>query len=214
MRWIFCALLSIAFALGQVSTGTITGYVHDSSDAVIIGAKVSIVQTETGERRDTVTNERGEFTAPYLRRGAYSVSVSMAGFRSQTFTDITLALDQTVRLPITLQPGVVEQSVEVTAAAPLLDSATSSLGQVIDTKKIVDLPLNGRNPFALGLLSGFSAPVKGVASNLPFVAGGGRWQNNDVLLDGVDNTPWRPAAESASAASTTFRRWTRWPNSK
>ena len=173
--------------MGQVSTGTITGYVHDSTDAVIIGAKVSIVQTETGERRDTVTNERGEFNAPYLRRGAYSVTVSMAGFRSQTFTDITLAVDQTVRLPITLQPGVVEQSVEVTAAAPLLDSATSSLGQVIDTKKIVDLPLNGRNPFALGLLSGFSAPVKGVASNLPFVAGGGRWQNNDVLLDGVDN---------------------------
>jgi hypothetical protein len=58
---------------------------------------------------------------------------------------------------------------------------------VIDNKKIVDLPLNGRNPFALGLLSGFSAPVKGVASNLPFVAGGGRWQNNDVLLDGIDN---------------------------
>src|SRR5439155_15819318 len=70
---------------------------------------------------------------------------------------------------------------------PLLDNATSSLGQVIDNKKIVDLPLNGRNPFALGLLSGFSAPVKGVASNLPFVAGGGRWQNNDVLLDGIDN---------------------------
>ena len=56
-----------------------------------------------------------------------------------------------------LQPGVVEQSVEVTAAAPLLDASTSSLGQVIDNKKIVDLPLNGRNPFALGLLSGFSA---------------------------------------------------------
>ena len=86
-----------------------------------------------------------------------------------------------------LQPGAVEQSIEVTAAAPLLDSATSSLGQVIDNKKIVDLPLNGRNAFALGLLSGFSTPVRGVASNLPFVAGGGRWQNNDVLLDGIDN---------------------------
>ena len=58
---------------------------------------------------------------------------------------------------------------------------------MIDNKKIVDLPLNGRNPFALGLLSGFSTPVRGVASNLPFVAGGGRWQNNDVLLDGIDN---------------------------
>ena len=153
----------------------------------IVGAKVSIVEADTGERRETVTNERGEFNAPYLRRGLYTISVAAAGFKGQTFSGVTLAVDQTVRLPITLQPGVVEQSVEVTAAAPLLDSATSSLGQVIDNKKVVDLPLNGRNPFALGLLSGFSAPVKGVSSNLPFVAGGGRWQNNDVLLDGIDN---------------------------
>ncbi len=80
-----------------------------------------------------------------------------------------------------------EQTVEITGTAPLVDNSTSSLGQVIDNKKIVDLPLNGRNPFALGLLTGFTAPVRGVASNLPFIGGGGRWQNNDVLLDGVDN---------------------------
>ncbi len=98
-----------------------------------------------------------------------------------------LAVDQTVNLPAVLQPGAVEQTIEVTAGAALIDSSTSSLGQVIDNKKIVDLPLNGRNPFALGLLSGYSTPVRGVASNLPFVAGGGRWQNNDVLLDGIDN---------------------------
>ncbi len=190
MRYLCCTALlvgSLNLAVAQVSTGTITGYVHDATDAVIIGAKVVIVQTETAERRETVTNDRGEFNAPYLRRGAYSVTVSMPGFKGQTLTDITLAVDQTVKLAVTLQPGVVEQSVEVTGAAPLLDTATSSLGQVIDNKKIVDLPLNGRNPFALGLLTGFSVPVKGVASNLPFVAGGGRWQNNDVLLDGIDN---------------------------
>jgi hypothetical protein len=189
MRYVHCAaLLLMSMRLtGQVSTGTITGYVHDATEAVIIGAKVSIVNTETNERRETLTNERGEFNAPYLRRGTYSVTVSMAGFKAQTFTDITLAVDQTVRLPVALQPGTVEQSIEVTAVAPLLDSATSSLGQVIDNKKIVDLPLNGRNAFALGLLSGFATPVRGVSSNLPFVAGGGRWQNNDVLLDGIDN---------------------------
>jgi hypothetical protein len=185
----YFAMLSVAlpFASAQVSTGTITGYVHDSSDAAIVGAKVSIVQQATSERRETVTNDRGEFSAPFLRRGEYSVTVTSAGFKGQTFTGIVLAVDQTVKLPVVLQPGVVEQSVDVTAAAPLIDSSTSSLGQVIDNKKIVDLPLNGRNAFALGLLSGFAVPVKGVASNLPFVAGGGRWQTNDVLLDGIDN---------------------------
>src|SRR5205085_8374817 len=113
----------------QVSTGTITGYVHDSSEAAIIGAKVSIIQLATSERRETVSNERGEFNAPYLRRGDYSVTVTAPGFKSQTLTGIVLAVDQTVKLPVVLQPGVVEQSVEVTDAAPLIDTATSSLGQ-------------------------------------------------------------------------------------
>ncbi len=187
LRYVAVLFFALQFASAQVSTGTITGYVHDSSDAAIVGAKVSIVQLATSERRETVTNERGEFNAPYLRRGEYSVAVTVAGFKGQTLTGIVLAVDQTVKLPVMLQPGVVEQSVDVTAAAPLIDSSTSSLGQVIDNKKIVDLPLNGRNAFALGLLSGFAVPVKGVASNLPFVAGGGRWQTNDVLLDGIDN---------------------------
>ncbi|HEX4950467.1 MAG TPA: TonB-dependent receptor [Blastocatellia bacterium] len=184
------ALLLIALnvcAFAQVSSGTITGTVRDATDAVIAGAKVRVTQTATSVSRETVTDERGQFSAPNLRPGEYSVTVTAPGFQGRSFTGIILAVDQTVTLPAVLQPGAVEQSIEVTAAAPLLDSATSSLGQVIDNKKIVDLPLNGRNPFALGLLTGFTAPVKGVASNLPFIGGGGRWQNNDVLLDGVDN---------------------------
>lgn len=186
-RYAAVCLLGIQAAFAQVSTGTITGYVHDASDAAVVGAKVSIIETQTSERRETVTNERGDFNAPYLQRGTYSVTVTANGFKTQQFTSIELAVDQTVRLPVTLQPGVVEQSVDVTATAPLLDSVTSSLGQVIDNTKIIDMPLNGRDVWTLGLLSGNSAPVKGVASNLPFVAGGGRFQNNDILLDGIDN---------------------------
>ncbi|MCI0390808.1 MAG: TonB-dependent receptor [Acidobacteria bacterium] len=184
------ALLLVALniaVMAQVSSGTITGSVRDSSNAAITGAKVKITQTATSVLRETVTDERGEFSAPNLRPGEYSVTVTATGFQGRNFTGIVLAVDRTVNLPVVLEPGAVEQTVEVTGAAPLIDSSTSSLGQVIDNKKIVDLPLNGRNPFALGLLSGYSTPVRGVASNLPFVAGGGRWQNNDVLLDGVDN---------------------------
>ena len=187
MRSLLLFMATIPGVWAQVSTGTITGQVHDATDAAIVGAKVSLVRLETSERRSTVTNERGDFNATYLRRGEYSVTVTMPGFKGRSFTGIMLAVDQTVRLPVVLQPSVVEQSIEVTSGAPLVDSATSSLGQVIDNKKIVDLPLNGRNPFALGLLSGFAVPVRGVNSNLPFVAGGGRWQTNDVLLDGIDN---------------------------
>ncbi|MBI1760787.1 MAG: TonB-dependent receptor [Acidobacteria bacterium] len=183
---VFLVACSFA-AFAQVSSGTITGTVRDANDAVIAGAKVKVTQTATSVSRETVSDERGQFLAPNLRPGEYSITVTATGFQGRTFTGIILAVDQTLNLSAALQPGAVEQSIEVTAAAPLLDSSTSSLGQVIDNKKIIDLPLNGRNPFALGLLTGFTAPVKGVASNLPFIGGGGRWQNNDVLLDGVDN---------------------------
>lgn len=188
LRNLSLLLLALNISIfAQVSSGTITGSVRDSNNAAITGAKVKITKTATSVTRETVTDERGEFSAPNLRPGEYSVTVTASGFQGRNFTGIVLAVDKTVNLPAVLQVGAVEQTVDVTGAAPLVDSSTSSLGQVIDNKKIVDLPLNGRNPFALGLLTGFSTPVKGVASNLPFVAGGGRWQNNDVLLDGIDN---------------------------
>jgi hypothetical protein len=173
--------------MGQVSTSTITGTVRDSSGSIIPGAKVTILQKATAESRDLITNDHGEFQAPNLHIGEYSVTVTVAGFKSQVFSDVVLEVDKVVNLPFALQPGVVTETVEVTSGAPLVDTETSSLGQVIDNKKIIDLPLNGRNVWALGLLSGNSVPVKGINSNLPFTGGGGRYQSNDILLDGIDN---------------------------
>jgi hypothetical protein len=100
MRHLFLFLTTGALLFAQVSTGTPTGAVHDSSDSVIIGAKISIVQIETSERRETLTNDRGEFNASYLRRGACSVTVAAPGFKGQTLTGIQLAVDQTVKLPL------------------------------------------------------------------------------------------------------------------
>ena len=177
------AVLTIA----QVSTGTISGTVRDSSGAVIPSAKVQIVRQATSESRDVLTNDHGEFNVPNLPVGQYSVTVTLAGFKTELFRDITLEVDKVLNLPVILQPGVVTESVQVTGGAPLVDTATSSLGQVIDNKQINDLPLNGRNVWALGLLSGNSVPVKGINSNLPFTGGGGRYQTNDILLDGIDN---------------------------
>src|SRR5436853_2138989 len=100
---------------------------------------------------------------------------------------MTIQVDQKMNLRIALDVGSSTETVEVTGAAPLVDSATSSLGQVIENKQILDLPLNGRNAFALGLLSGNTTPMFGMGSNLPFIAGGGRFSANEVTLDGVDN---------------------------
>ena len=179
------ALQSVAWT--QISSGSIVGVVEDSSGAVVANARVTIQQLGTGESREIQTNQTGEFNAPFLKPGNYTVTASAKGFKSKTLNGITLEVDQTPNLLIQLEVGSSTETVEVTGAAPLVDSATSSLGQVIENKQILDLPLNGRNPFALGLLSGNTTPMFGMTSNLPFIAGGGRFSANEVTLDGVDN---------------------------
>jgi hypothetical protein len=184
-----CVLLalSLSAAQAQVSTGTIVGVVADTTGAVIANADVTLRHTATGEVRQTRTNQHGEFNAPFVRIGGYSLSVAAQGFKTETVSGISLLVDQTVNLRVTLEVGALSEKIEVTSAAPLVDSATSSLGQVIVNQQILDMPLNGRNPFALGLLSGNTTPMFGMGSNLPFIAGGGRFSANEVTLDGVDN---------------------------
>ena len=187
--------LAIGIALGaipdqleaQVATGNIRGVVVDSSEAVIPSAKVTITNSGTGLQRVVTTNESGDFNAPFMPLGDYQITAEVAGFSKKLLTGINLQVDQTATIRIVLEPGTATQSIEVTSAAPLLDAQTSSLGQVIENKRILELPLNGRNPFGLGLLAGGTTPFYGLTTNLPFVAGGGRFSANDILIDGVDN---------------------------
>ncbi|HEY6989679.1 MAG TPA: TonB-dependent receptor [Bryobacteraceae bacterium] len=180
-------LLGVTAAWAQITSGNIAGLVEDPSGAVIPNAEISVKQNSTGEARTTRTTGSGEFSVTFLQPGSYTVTASAGGFKSKTLSDITLRVDQTANLRITLEIGSSTETVEVTGAAPLVDSATSSLGQVIENKQILELPLNARNPFALGLLSGNTTPMFGMGSNLPFIAGGGRFSANEVTLDGIDN---------------------------
>src|SRR3954451_13566011 len=183
----FAGVLCVASTSAQVSTGTIVGAVEDTTGAVIPNALVTIQQTATGDTRKAACNATGEFNVPFLQVGPYTVSATANGFKTKSLTGITLQVDRTINLRITLEVGATTDTVEVTGSAPLVDSATSSLGQVIENKQILDMPLNGRNPFSLGLLSGNTTPMFGMGSNLPFIAGGGRFSANEVTLDGVDN---------------------------
>ncbi len=160
---------------------------EDSTGGVIPNAEVTMKKSGTGETRQTRTPGSGEFNVPFLQGGQYSVTVGAGSFKTKTLTGITLQVDQTVNLRISLEVGQTTETIEVTGSSPLVDSSTSSLGQVIENKEILDMPLNGRNPFALGLLSGNTTPMFGMGSNLPFIAGGGRFSANEVTLDGVDN---------------------------
>jgi len=173
--------------LAQVSTGTVSGTTTDPTGAAIAGVKVTLRHLANGDKRELTSGASGDFTAAFLRIGDYSLTATAQGFKSKTISSIPLSVDQTVSLRVDLELGSMTESVTVDASTPLIDSATSSVGQVIENKKIVELPLNGRNAFALGLLAGNTIPMSGMGTNLPFVAGGGRFSTNDVMLDGIDN---------------------------
>ena len=187
MRIVCSMLVACAAAWAQVSTGTFNLEVKDSSGALIPGVTLNLQHTATGATRDGVTNERGEFRAAFMPIGAYTITATLQGFKRQSLKGLSLLVDQDANVTITMQPGEIKETIEVTGAMPLLESSTSAIGQVIENKKITELPLNGRNPFALGLLAGNTTPVFGMGSNLPFVGGGGRFSSNEVMLDGVEN---------------------------
>ncbi len=187
MRFISLFLLLGGAAWAQVSTGTINLEVKDSTGALIPGVSLNLEHPATGAKREGVTNERGEFRAAFMPIGEYVITATMQGFKRQNLRGLKLLVDQDANVTVTMQPGEVKETIEVTGAMPLLESSSSAIGQVIENKKIMELPLNGRNPFALGLLAGNTTPMFGMGSNLPFVGGGGRFSSNEVLLDGVDN---------------------------
>ena len=180
---LFCSVPGKA----QVATGTINITVADGTGGMVPGASIKVTNNGTGLVREGIANERGELSVPYLPVGQYSIGVQIAGFKKTTIDQLVLQVDQTASVHVTLQPGEVRETIEVKEIASSLDAETSSLGQVIENKKILELPLNGRNAFALGLLSGNTTPMFGMGSNLPFIAGGGRFSANEVTLDGVDN---------------------------
>jgi len=177
-------------AIAQLPTGKITGIVTDSSGANIAGAEVAAENTATGIVLKTVTNESGDYTFPVLSPSRYRLLVRKAGFESINRSGIELAVSQTARIDFSLKVGSTQETVEVKAGLPLLDNATASLGQVIDTRAVSDLPLNGRNFLQLAKLSTGVLETKHDDRNKDgggFIANGVRAQLNNFLLDGVDN---------------------------
>ncbi len=183
-------LLYASSLSGQGVRATITGQVVDESGAVVPGASVTITNDGTNESRATQTDSSGNYVIPQLLPGEYSLMVEMKGFRKEVHRGIALETNQQARLDITLKVGNVTESVEVTAEAPLVQSENMALGNVVDQKKIVELPLNGRDYLQLAQLQpNVFAPAQG--SSLGFrggfnVAGNSEIANN-FLLDGVDN---------------------------
>jgi hypothetical protein len=182
----------------QAVTGTILGTVTDTTGAVMPGATVTLTNAGTGLVRTLTTDAAGEYTAPSLPTGKYTVSAELSGFKHVTMPNVDLGVDQHVRINLRLEIGAVEESVTVTGVSPLVQTSSSELGTTVQQEQIQTLPLNGRNFVNLtrtvpGVVRGIpGSNIDGAGSlawraSASFSANGQRPRDNNYMLDGVDN---------------------------
>lgn len=201
MRLPWALFVFLAGTTAAQTTSELNGTVTDASGAVVPGASVSSVHLETGVERQTQTNASGHYSIPFLQPGSYRVNIQRAGFRPVTRTGLRLEVNQVMRLDVKLDLGAVAEAIEVTGSATLVESGTSSIGQVIESKLIQDLPLNGRNFTQLAILgpgvTGVGFGARGTIMNgtrpadlrpgSEIFSNGNREGTNNFMMDGVDN---------------------------
>jgi len=190
------ALLSLAsLCAGQESRASLLGRVTDQSGGAVPGAKVQATNLATGTNTSSITNSEGSYEIPYLLPGVYRVAVEKTGFKTSVMSSVELRVSDRLALDFTLEVGQVAEAVQVTAEAPLLDTASSAIGSVVDGRRAAELPIVGGNAFYLGRLSpGVLAPGGRFAGN-PFdygsgtdiVVNGTRGGSSEVALDGAPN---------------------------
>jgi hypothetical protein len=194
---VVCALVLILSSSiwAQVATGTITGTVNDRSGAALPGAKVAILNEATGASRNLEADEAGRYSAPGLSVGRYRVTGAKEGFQTEIRTGIVLTVAQEAVVDFALAVGSVTQRVEVTGGAPLVESTSSSLGSLVDSRTIRALPLNGRSWDQLALIQpGVTVASPGAVTGNQFnfgtgkrfSVGGQRQTANLFLMDGTD----------------------------
>src|SRR5215510_15740065 len=197
---IISALVLCAFAVSasaQEFRGSISGRVTEASGGVVAGAQVTVTNVATNTTTTSVSNESGEFSVLYLNPGRYSVSVESKGFKKLIRQNIEVRVGDRLNLELPLEVGAVADTVNITADSPILQTTNASAGQVIDNKRISELPLSDGNPFTLTRLAAgigyigdlkFSRPFDNNGSS-DFVADGApRSAGHEFTLDGIPNT--------------------------
>lgn len=196
---VFClALLNLSgfTALAQTTTATIRGTVYDQAGAVVSGAKVTATNAMTGLIRSATTEENGTYLLTRLPVGTYSLSFERQGFSKLNLSGITLQIEQIAQIDSTLTAGGVSDTTEIKAEAPIVNTTTPEVGEVIDNNRIVELPLNGRQFLQLAQLSpGITvSPNGGYGQKLAgfngprITSNGARESDNYFTLDGINAT--------------------------
>jgi hypothetical protein len=188
--------VSLCFVIplgAQTASGVITGSVTDTTGAAVAGAKVMLTHEETNQTRNQTANTEGIYEFRALPRGTYRLAVEMAGFKREEIRDVQLTVAQTLQLNVKLQVGQLSEAITVEASAAQVQASEASLAQVIDEKRVRELPLNGRNFMQLAFLSsgivtaGRASATQRQANYGPaFSAGGQRDNTSTVIVDGIE----------------------------
>jgi hypothetical protein len=200
--WIKLPALVVLFGIGwlaaQEPRGTLLGRVTDTSGAVVPGASVTITNTATGIAMALTTNENGNYQAPYLLPGPYRIAAEKAGFKRLLREGIELRIDDRLEVNLSLEVGQQTESISVTADAGMLDTATASMGQVVDSRRVADLPLPHGDPYRLISLSPGITMVNNATllvdspyentQDVDYGMGGVKGAKAEIALDGVSNT--------------------------
>jgi len=196
---IWICLLTVVFFAGNVFAqefrGSITGLVTDPSEAVVAGARVTVTNVATNVVTATVSNATGNYTLLYLVPGRYTVSVEATGFKKLVRPGIEVRVGDKLELDLRLELGGTQETMTVTGGTPLLETESASLGQVVDRRRIADLPLADGNPFSLAqLAAGIDFYDASFAVQRPFdnngtsaVQADGAPGGNEYTVDGAPN---------------------------
>lgn len=220
--WLPSLFATVVAGFAQTASTSILGTVSDSSGATVAGAKVTILETDTGITREEITSNTGDYNFPLLNVGNYEVTVTKAGFKTESRRGIQLELNQKARVDFTLEVGAITERVEIQSAAPILNTEDASLGLVVNTRTIEELPMNGRNIGSLAVLQpgvffggrmGYDGGVSGSTGTgggvpipgdtIAISANGQRDTDQQATLDGVTITearvntvPFTPSVEA------------------
>ncbi|MGH9660509.1 MAG: carboxypeptidase regulatory-like domain-containing protein, partial [Bryobacteraceae bacterium] len=194
---ILAIVISLPFPLrAQEARGTILGRVADATGGVLVGAKVEASNVDTGVRYNAASNESGDYLLPFLIPGTYSLTVEAPGFKKSVRPKIGVRVNERIAIDVTMEIGQAAESVQVSAETPLLDTSTSSMGQVIDSKTVLELPLKDGMVLIMATLSpgvlfqpqspGYVRPFD-TSSPSQLSVDGTRTGSNEFMLDGAPN---------------------------
>jgi len=199
--------ISVGAVVAQTTTGTISGSVADSSNAVLPGTSVLVRNSATGIERPALSDDSGRYRISNLPVGDYEVSASLEGFQKSVRTGITLTIGREAVVNFTLQIGQVSEEVTVTGEAPLISTTSASLGDVVDQQTVMELPLNGRDLNSLLTLQAGTTGSRNSSngSNTGFSqkvsVSGARPHDNSILLDGTQVNVLDPGAPTGMSGS-------------